>query len=156
MYDIFSVTSRCKINISFINMEISGKIIVAMEPRSGKSARTGNNWIVQSYVVETHEQYPKRCVFEIFGEDRIKEANVKVGDEVTVSFDIDAREYQGRWYNSVRAWRVQHITADAMAGQPLVDPVAPVAPAPAPAAPAATSETPAAPASNGTVDDLPF
>ena len=101
-------------------------------------------------------EYPKRCVFEIFGEDRIKEANVKVGDEVTVSFDIDAREYQGRWYNIVRAWRVQHITADAMAGQPLVDPVAPVAPAPAPAAPAATSETPAAPASNGTVDDLPF
>ena len=124
-------------------MEISGKIIVAMEPRSGQSARTGNNWVVQSYVVETHEQYPKRCVFEIFGEDRIKEANVKVGDEVTVSFDIDA-------------WRVQHITADAMAGQPLVDPVAPVAPAPAPAAPAAASEAPAAPASNGTVDDLPF
>ena len=113
MYDIFSVTSRYKIKLSIIIMEISGKIIVALEPRSGQSARTGNNWVVQSYVVETHEQYPKRCVFDIFGEDRIKEANIKVGDEVTVSFDIDAREYQGRWFNSVRAWRVQHVVEGA-------------------------------------------
>ena len=136
-------------------MEISGKIIVALEPRSGQSARTGNNWVVQSYVVETHEQYPKRCVFDIFGEDRIKEANIKVGDEVTVSFDIDAREYQGRWFNSVRAWRVQHVVEgagvpDAMAGA-AVPPVAAAS-----AAPVAT-EAPAAPAaSNETVDDLPF
>lgn len=155
MYDIFSVTSRYKIKLSIIIMEISGKIIVALEPRSGQSARTGNNWVVQSYVVETHEQYPKRCVFDIFGEDRIKEANIKVGDEVTVSFDIDAREYQGRWFNSVRAWRVQHVVEgagvpDAMAGA-AVPPVAT-----APAAPVAT-EAPAAPAaSNETVDDLPF
>lgn len=155
MYDIFSVTSRYKIKLSIIIMEISGKIIVALEPRSGQSARTGNNWVVQSYVVETHEQYPKRCVFDIFGEDRIKEANIKVGDEVTVSFDIDAREYQGRWFNSVRAWRVQHVVEgvgvpDAMAGA-AVPPVAA-----APAAPVAT-EAPAAPAaSNETVDDLPF
>lgn len=155
MYDIFSVTSRYKIKLSIIIMEISGKIIVALEPRSGQSARTGNNWVVQSYVVETHEQYPKRCVFDIFGEDRIKEANIKVGDEVTVSFDIDAREYQGRWFNSVRAWRVQHVVEgagvpDAMAGAA----VSPVAAAPvateAPAAPAAPA------ASNETVDDLPF
>ena len=45
MYDIFSVTSRYKIKLSIIIMEISGKIIVALEPRSGQSARTGNNWV---------------------------------------------------------------------------------------------------------------
>ena len=105
--------------------------------------------------METHEQYPKRCVFDIFGEDRIKEANIKVGDEVTVSFDIDAREYQGRWFNSVRAWRVQHVVEgagvpDAMAGA-AVPPVAA-----APAAPVATEAPAASAASNETVDDLPF
>ena len=53
-------------------MEISGKIIVATEPRTGTSARTGSKWVAQDFVIETHEQYPKRCVFGVFGEDRLK------------------------------------------------------------------------------------
>lgn len=84
-------------------MEITGKIIVALEQRSGTSARTGNAWMMQSFVLETtNEQYPRRCVFEVFGEDRLREFNIQVGQEYTVSFDIDAREYQGRWFNSIR------------------------------------------------------
>ena len=100
-------------------MEISGKIIVATEPRTGTSARTGSKWVAQDFVIETHEQYPKRCVFGVFGEDRLREFNINVGDELTVSFDIDAHEYNGRWFNSLRAWRVQRasdaVAADAQA-----------------------------------------
>lgn len=66
-------------------MEISGKIIVATEPRTGTSARTGSKWVAQDFVIETHEQYPKRCVFGVFGEDRLREFNINVGDELTVS-----------------------------------------------------------------------
>ena len=88
-------------------MEISGKIIVATEPRTGTSARTGSKWVAQDFVIETHEQYPKRCVFGVFGEDRLREFNINVGDELTVSFDIDAHEYNGRWFNSVRAFNVE-------------------------------------------------
>ena len=95
-------------------MEISGKIIVATEPRTGTSARTGSKWVAQDFVIETHEQYPKRCVFGVFGEDRLREFNINVGDELTVSFDIDAHEYNGRWCNSLRAWRVQR-ASDAVA-----------------------------------------
>lgn len=88
-------------------MEITGKIIVALEPRSGVSNNTGNPWKMQSFVLETTtEQYPRRCVFDVFGEDRLNQFNIQVGQEYTVSFDIDAREYQGRWFNSIRAWRV--------------------------------------------------
>ena len=83
-------------------MEISGKIIVATEVRSGQSARTGNNWMAQDFVIETHEQYPRRCVFSVFGEDRLKEFNIKPGEELTVYFDIDAHEYNGRWFNNLR------------------------------------------------------
>ena len=132
-------------------MEISGKIIAALEARKGTSQRTGNTWMSQDFVIETHEQYPKRCVFNVFGEDRLKEFNIAVGDELTVSFDIDAHEYQGRWFNNLRAWRVQKGTAP-VESAPAMDAVppmgAPTMAAPAPAAPAA----PAA----GTVDDLPF
>lgn len=131
-------------------MEISGKIIKALEVRSGISQRTGNKWMSQQFVIETHEQYPKHCVFSVFGEDRLKQFDIKVGEEITVSFDIDAREYQGRWYNDISAWRVQRGVVPVAE-----DPVSYVSPVETPAA------TAAAPAKNftteeGTDDDLPF
>lgn len=129
-------------------MEITGKIIVAAEPRGGVSSRTGNSWKVQEFVIETHDQYPRRCMFSVFGEDKLKEMNIQVGDELTVSFDIDAREYNGRWFNDLRAWKVQRSTG------------APAAPAPAPAdipSPmAAPAADPMAQAAKDPADDLPF
>ncbi|MCQ2254636.1 MAG: DUF3127 domain-containing protein [Bacteroidaceae bacterium] len=104
-------------------MEIQGKIIAVLDKRSGTSARTGNTWAVQEYVVETHDQYPRKCMFNVFGEDKINNFNIQIGDEVTVSFDIDAREYNGRWYNDVRAWNVVKGAAP-MPGQPMGAPVA--------------------------------
>jgi hypothetical protein len=59
-------------------------------------------------VLETIEQYPRKVCFEVFGSDRIQQFACKEGDEVTVSFDIESREFNGRWYTSIRAWRVQH------------------------------------------------
>ena len=110
--------------------------------------------MAQDFVIETHEQYPKRCVFSVFGEDRLREFNIQVGEELTVSFDIDAHEYNGRWFNNIRAWRVQRgNVADEQTGAPVAAPttdpasVAPTSPA-APAAPAAPVEA--------TTDDLPF
>lgn len=132
-------------------MEITGKIIVACEPRGGVSQRTGNNWKMQEFVIETHDQYPKKCMFNVFGEDRLRDFNIQVGDELTVSFDIDAREYNGRWYNDIRAWRVVRVDPNAVAAAG-VAPAAVETPAAVPAP--TTSTAPAAPAS--TEDDLPF
>ena len=53
-------------------MEIVGKIIQVLPLQSGTISRTGNSWQVQSYVLETQEQYPRKVCFEIFGEDKIK------------------------------------------------------------------------------------
>lgn len=140
-------------------MELEGKIIAVLEARSGVSPRTGSPWMVQSYVLETHEQYPRRMCFDIFGEDKITQSNVQVGQELKVSFDIDAREYQGRWYNSIRAWKVEP------AGQPAAAPVMGAqftaqqpAYTAAPQQPAyAAPATSAAPAiEQESTDDLPF
>lgn len=140
-------------------MEISGKIIQALEVRSGESQRTGNKWMSQSFVIETHEQYPRRCVFDVFGEDRLREFNIQVGEELTVSFDIDAREYNGRWFNSVRAWKVERVAPGAVPGAsaaPYTNP-APAAPAPAGQAyPQAPAPAPAPAPADGGADDLPF
>ena len=104
-----------------MNMDITGKIIAVLEPRGGVSARTGNSWKTQEYVLETQEQYPRKVCFEVFGEDKINQFAIQVGQDLTVSFDIDAREWNGRWFNSVRAWRVQ----PAQAATPGAGPSAP-------------------------------
>lgn len=101
-------------------MEFTGKIIAVLPVKSGTS-KTGNAWMVQEYVAESNEMYPKKMCFDIFGEDKIKQFDIKMGEELTISFDIDAREWQGRWFNSVRAWRVERVAAGAP-GEPLPPP----------------------------------
>lgn len=98
-------------------MELSGKVIAVLEPKGGVS-RTGNEWKVQEYVIETHEQYPRKMCFDVFGADKIEQFHIKAGEELTVSFDIDAREWNGRWFNSIRAWKVERPTP-AAASQPM-------------------------------------
>ena len=87
-------------------MEATGKIIAVMPAQSGVSQRTGNTWMTQQYVLEVPGMYPKRMVFEVFSEDRIRQFNIQQGMEVTVSFEIDAHGYNGRWFNEIRAWNV--------------------------------------------------
>lgn len=101
-------------------MEIEGKIIAVIPAREGVSPRTGNSWKSQDYVIETHDQYPRRCCFNVFGADKIQLFNIQTGEELRVSFDIDAHEYQGRWFNQIRAWKVERI--DPNVAQPAVQP----------------------------------
>lgn len=85
-------------------MEIQGKIILVLPERSGVSQR-GNQWRSISYVLETQEQYPKKLAFDVTNE-KIEQLNIQFGEILTVQFDINAREYNGRWFNSVNAWNV--------------------------------------------------
>ena len=144
------------------NMDLTGRIIAVMPAQSGVSSRTGNSWMSQDYVIEVPGQYPKRCVFRLFGEDRIKQFNIQLNEDVTVQFDIDAHEYQGRWFNDIRAFNIiRGQVAPAVAGaapMPGAAPFPPQQPAPAAAPAAATAPFPPAqePASEGSADDLPF
>ena len=94
-------------------MEIQGKIIVVLPERSGVSQR-GNQWRSISYVLETQEQYPKKLAFDVTN-DKIDQLNIQLGETLTVQFDINAREYNGRWFNSVNAWNVIRQTQQAPA-----------------------------------------
>lgn len=132
-------------------MDLQGKIIAVLPERSGVSAR--GEWKAGSFVLETHDQYPKKMVFDVFGADRLAQFAIKAGEELIVSFDIDAHEYQGRWYNSIRAWNVQRVdAAAAQAAAPVA--AAPVAPAPAPVD-GANAPFPAQ-SEGESADDLPF
>jgi hypothetical protein len=87
-------------------MEVVGKIIQVLPEQEGVG-RNGNPWKVQPYVLETLDQYPRKVYFEVFGEERIKQNPCEIDRLVTVSFDIESREFNGRWYTSIRAWRIQ-------------------------------------------------
>lgn len=138
-------------------MEITGKIIVALPETGGTSAK-GNVWKKREYVLETQETYPKKVAFNFFG-DRVDQFPLQVGQVVKISFDIDSREYNGRWYVDCRAWKAE--PADAAAAAPAQAPAPAPAPAygPAPQMPSgyATPTPPPtvdlAPSPN---DDLPF
>ena len=106
-------------------MDVVGKIIAALPPKSGTSQSTGKPWQVNAYVLQTNEQTPKNIAFDVFGAERVEQYNLKVGDMVTVSIDIDAHEYNGRWYNQIRAWNVVN---HASAQQPTAQQVSPPTP----------------------------
>ena len=143
-------------------MELIGKIVQVLPLQSGTS-KAGNPWQKQEYILETlGTQYPRKVCFNLFG-DNVNKFPLQVGQEVTVSIDVESREFNGRWYTDVRAWNVVQgiqlpgVAAPAPAAYSAPQPSAPGAPVasgvPTPPAPAA----PAAPAGSvGTADDLPF
>ncbi len=94
-------------------MEIQGKVIAVLPERSGISQR--GEWRSQTYVIETQEQYPKKMAFDVFGGDRIVNFGIHLGEVIDVSFDIDAHEYQGRYFNQIRAWNVTKVPQQAAA-----------------------------------------
>ena len=146
-------------------MELIGKIIQILPLQEGVS-KAGNPWKKQEYILETlGTQYPRKVCFNLFG-DNVDKFPMQVGQDVTVSIDIESREFNGRWYTDVRAWNV--LNGVQLAGAPApgfaAAPAQPVAPAPAPGFASAQAQPapPAAPAQPTTVaaptaaDDLPF
>lgn len=136
-------------------MEIVGKIIQVLPLQEGVG-RNGNPWKLQAYVLETQEQYPRKVHFEVFGEDRVRNNQCNVDDVVTVSFDIESREFNGRWYTSIRAWRIQQGDTTMQAPAPQAAPVAQPQAAPVAAAPQANVQSFDATPGADEGQDLPF
>ena len=84
-------------------MNLQGKIIQVIDEQSGESAK--GPWRKQEYVLETDGQYPKKVCFMAWN-DKIDEFAIKAGHVVDVGIDLESREYNGRWYTDVKAWKV--------------------------------------------------
>lgn len=98
-------------------MELQGKISAILPVQSGVSQATGNAWMKQEYVISyfwwPNQTQPTQMAFSIFGEDRIKEANVQLNDEVKINYYVEAHEYNGRYFNEIRCTNVTKIGASA-------------------------------------------
>ncbi|MDE6266970.1 MAG: DUF3127 domain-containing protein [Muribaculaceae bacterium] len=95
-------------------MEIEGKIIYNLGETSGTS-KAGRAWKKREYVLETQDSYPKKVHFDFFGE-RADQYPLEVGDVIRLSFDIDSREYNGRWFTSISAWKAEKIDGTSAPG----------------------------------------
>ena len=122
-------------------MELQGKVIAVLPARSGVSAR--GEWKSQSFVIETHDNFPRKMAFDVLGEERLTRFNIQLGQEVNVSFDIDAHEYNGRWFNNIRAFDVRLVAPNTVSAAPAAQaaPAAPQQPANAPFPPQPGSVT---------------
>ena len=123
-------------------MEFEGKVLEILPPVSGQSAR--GTWERQTVIFEQpNKQYGKELAVTFMNKGQ-EVASLRVGESYMVSFDIESRNYQGRWYTDVRAWRVQPMQ------QAAVPPMADLPPfVEEPMAPAAASAA-------GVIDDMPF
>jgi len=87
------------------SLEITGNIIKIDEPVSGTS-KAGNKWTKQTFVIETEGEYPKKIALDCFGKTVELLQNSNVGDNITVSFNIESREHKEKWYTNINAWRI--------------------------------------------------
>lgn len=136
-------------------MELTGKIIAEFNERGGISNRTGSEWKAKSYVLEVPGDFPRKLVFDVFGVDRLNAFNIQVGELLTVHFDIDAHEYNNRWFNDVRAFRIDRGQAAPTAATGTVQQTGTQA-APVPPMPAANAAATAPFEAPSATDDLPF
>ena len=89
-------------------MEITGILVKQVAVREGVSQRNGQPWKIAEYLVEIPGQYPRHIAFRVSDGQvgRIARFDSLVGKTVTVSFDIDAHEHEGRWFNEINAWGI--------------------------------------------------
>jgi hypothetical protein len=87
-------------------LDITGKIIQIMNETSGQS-KTGNAWVKQEFVIETYDKFPRKVMISVMG-DKVQELKrFKTGDEIKASLNLESREWNGRWFTDVRAWRIE-------------------------------------------------
>lgn len=113
-----------------MSLKITGKLITILPMEAGTS-KSGKDWEKQSFAIDTYAQFNPEVCFSLFGSEKIEILKkFQLGQEIEVSFNISSREFNGKYYHNIDAWR---ITGDALENEPDAE------------VPAATEE-----------DDLPF
>lgn len=89
-------------------LEVKGKIVKILDAETGTS-KAGKEWKKQNFVIDTGDQYNPEVCFQMFGEEKCENLTKynKVGDQVTVSFNVSSREFNGKYYHNLDAWMVK-------------------------------------------------
>ncbi len=137
-------------------IEVEGVIIKEYPAKEGVAKSTGNPWKSQEFVIQTRDQYPRACLFRIFGADKLAQFNLHQGDNVKVYLDINARPWQDRYFNDINCFRVDHLDGQAPAADVAPGMANQQAAYAAPQAGVAQAPTAQPIAQGDSSDDLPF
>ena len=88
-----------------MQLEITGKLIQVLPTQTG-ATKSGNKWEKGGFVLETDDRFPKKVCCTVWKDMLAKMNDFKVGDSLKASIDIESREFNGRWYTDVRAWKL--------------------------------------------------
>ena len=90
-----------------MSLSIKGKLTKKLDVESGVS-KAGKEWKKQSFIIDTGSQYNSEICFQLFGEEKIDILNNhNEGDEILVSFNLSSREYNGKYFHNIDAWRIE-------------------------------------------------
>ena len=95
-------------------MEITGKIVSFLEVQKGEGKN--GEWQKQEFVIETLDaKFPKKVCLNVWGVEKVENLTKynKVGDNVKCSIEIESREFNGKYYTNVGAWRVEKVGSEA-------------------------------------------
>lgn len=84
---------------------IHGTITKLLPMESGFGKTSGKPWSKQTCVLLTDERYPKMIVFDVWN-DKVNEFAIKPGESLSVYIDVESREFNGRYYSEIKAWKV--------------------------------------------------
>ena len=84
---------------------LKGSVTRIMELQTGAS-KAGKEWKKQEFAIETNEQYPKTVAFTVFGDKISLMDGLKEGQEIEVFFNLESREYNGKFFHNINAWKI--------------------------------------------------
>ncbi|HXA03174.1 MAG TPA: DUF3127 domain-containing protein [Cytophagaceae bacterium] len=103
-------------------LDITGKIVKILPEQTGAGKK--GTWIKQEFVIETAEQYPKKICCSAWGDKVDALKSFSMGDTIKVSFNLESREYNERWYTDVRAWKIESAEGGSSNAAPRTSPAA--------------------------------
>ncbi len=94
-----------------MSFKVKGKILQILPEQRGTSQR--GEWKKQDFVIETtDDQFPRKICFTLFNDKTGSLEGIEPNMEVEVSFSIESREYNQKWFTNVNAFRIDKVTAE--------------------------------------------
>lgn len=93
-----------------MSMQVKGTLLQVLKQESGVS-KAGKEWKKQDFVIETNEQFPKKVCFTLFGDKISLIDGITEGAEIEVFFSVESRDFNGKWYHNINAWKIESASA---------------------------------------------
>jgi len=88
-----------------MSLDITGKLVTKLPQQNGQGKN--GTWVKQDFIIETQEQFPKKVCISLWG-DKVKELDsVNIGETLKLGINIESREFNGKWYTDVKAWKIE-------------------------------------------------